>query len=62
MTAITSSQRDALKTAKAGGIIPAITATRLIAAGLVEKTGTSSGQRGYSRVKITPAGEAALAG
>lgn len=61
-TTITDSQRRALQTAKAGRIIPAASAARLLAAGLVEKTGTGSGQRGYSHVKITPAGEAALAG
>lgn len=61
-TTISNAQRNALKDAKAGRLIPSVTAGRLLVAGLVEKADTGSGQRGYARVKITPAGEAALAG
>lgn len=42
------------------GSIPTINATRLAAQGLIEKTGESSGARGYAHCRITDAGKAAL--
>ena len=41
--------------------VPAVHVGKLTAAGYIEKTGNSSGQRGFANVRITDAGRAALA-
>lgn len=56
---ITDNQRKCLQSLLDGpGNIPAVHAGKLKAAGYVEPTGESSGQRGYAHVKLTDAGRA----
>ena len=63
MSALTESQTAALRGLLTGpGNIPAVHTGKLVEAGLVEKTGVGSGQRGYANVQLTAAGrEAAVA-
>lgn len=59
---LSESQRAALVGLKAGpGNIPAVHTGKLSAAGLVELTGEGSGKRGYANVRLTAAGQAAVA-
>lgn len=64
MSNLSDSQRAVLvglHTQSGTGNIPAIHAGKLLEAGLVEKTGEGSGRRGYANVRITSAGQAAVA-
>lgn len=59
--ALTPNQTTFLQSVTSGPArMPSIIAGKLMTAGLVEKTGESSGQRGYSHVRITEAGKQAL--
>ena len=61
IVALTPNQLTNLRSIESGpGSIPTINATRLAAQGLIEKTGESSGARGYAHCRITDAGKAAL--
>lgn len=59
---LTESQRNVLIGLLNGAAnIPSAQAGRLGALGLVEKTGNSSGRRGYANMQLTEAGRAAVA-
>lgn len=62
MLNLSDSQLQALKGLSAGPAnIPAVHTGKLLEAGLVEKTGEGSGRRGYANVRLTAAGQAAIA-